>query len=64
MAPLVKEGVLVQRSGEKLQADIEAGYIWVVEREQRLLAGVRMCVLGPAPDGVLVAEIGAFFVLP
>lgn len=36
----------------------------MVEREQRLLAGVKMRALGETPDGVPVGEIGAFVVLP
>lgn len=62
LAPLEKAGILVQRSREEL-ADLLPSFT-IIERDNRVLGAALLLDLGATPDGVTVAEVGAFCVDP
>ncbi|GLC55697.1 hypothetical protein PLESTB_001015800 [Pleodorina starrii] len=62
LEPLEKAGNLVKRSREEL-ADLIPSFT-VIERDNRILGAALLLDLGQTPDGVTVAEVGAFCVDP
>lgn len=48
LQPLMKEGIILERSAEELGQDIDGNTFYVLERESRVLACVKMMVIGPA----------------
>ncbi|PNG66840.1 Amino-acid acetyltransferase, partial [Tetrabaena socialis] len=62
LEPLEKGGILVKRSREEL-ADMLPRFT-VIERDNRILGAALLLDLGQTPDGVTVAEVGAFCVDP
>ncbi|GIL81500.1 hypothetical protein Vretimale_1003 [Volvox reticuliferus] len=62
LEPLEKAGNLVKRTKEEL-ADLIPSFT-VIERDNRILGAALLLDLGQTPDGVTVAEVGAFCVDP
>ncbi|KAG2437190.1 hypothetical protein HXX76_005854 [Chlamydomonas incerta] len=62
LEPLEKAGILVKRSRDEL-ADMLPSFT-VIERDNRILGAALLLDLGQTPDGVPVAEVGAFCVDP
>jgi amino-acid N-acetyltransferase len=62
LLPLEKEGILVKRSKEELEA-MMSDFI-VIERETKLMGCAMLLPLGCTDEGVSVAEVGAFCVDP
>ena len=62
LQPLEKEGVLVKRSRNELEAMMH-DFI-VIERETKVLGCAMLLPLGSTADGTSVAELGAFCVDP
>jgi amino-acid N-acetyltransferase len=62
LQPLEREGVLVKRSRNELEAMMQ-DFI-VIERETKVLGCAMLLPLGKAADGTSVAELGAFCVDP
>ena len=62
LRPLEKEGILVKRSKEELEAMM--GDFIVIERETKLMGCAMLLPLGCTEEGVSVAEVGAFCVDP
>ncbi|EFJ51352.1 hypothetical protein VOLCADRAFT_57336 [Volvox carteri f. nagariensis] len=62
LEPLEKAGNLVKRTREEL-GDLIPNFT-VIERDNRILGAALLLDLGQTPDGVTVAEVGAFCVDP
>lgn len=62
LQPLVKAGVLVSRSLDELAELLPS--CTVIERDNKILGCAVLLDLGTTPDGVRVAEVGAFCVDP
>lgn len=62
LQPLVKAGVLVGRTLEELAELLPS--CTVIERDNKILGCAVLLDLGTTPDGVRVAEVGAFCVDP